>query len=344
RGLAIDTTTGSALRGISCEDWIVEDCFVFNGRAGACIEFTEDQKNITVRRSVIIGNLYCVRFYSDTVRDDRNQLVENCLLNGSGFGIGVYSRRVGGITVKDCTIPASTGLNVSALTVGQQVDVNNCLIVNARFGMQADDTTQIIENYNTFYGNSTDRSNVNVGANSVTYPPLWTPPILLDGYQFPSWFYELSEWSQVARIAGTGQTAEDLFGNVRPTVAAKKSWGGFQLREGERDTGTKRTGAASIKLADAGDHQIFIPVTNVETTFSIYVNRETDYAGTNPRMIIRQPGVADDVTTDAGASGSFNQLTTTLISCSVSEDVPTTTTNPCPSRATSHTSTSHRAR
>ena len=134
----------------------------------------------------------------------------------------------------------------------------------------------------------------------------------ISGFKFPWWFGELSEWSQVQTITGVNEPAEDLHGIVRPVTASKNSFGAIQFQDVEREIGTVRTGSVSIALRDAGRHQIFLPVTNVETTIEIYVYREANYAGDLPQMIIKQPGQADDVTTDVGAASQWNLLTTTL--------------------------------
>ena len=79
-----------------------------------------------------------------------------------------------------------------------------------------------------------------------------------------------------------------------------------------REATTVRTGAASLELSDAGEHQIIVPVSNESTTISVYCYREADYTGTNPRMVIKQPGQSDRTTTDAGAASQWNQLTDTF--------------------------------
>lgn len=103
--------------------------------------------------------------------------------------------------------------------------------------------------------------------------------------------------------------AEDLHGIVRPTTDSKKSWGAVQWRGVEIETTTVYdSSAASLKLDDAGEAIFLVPVTDDQMTISVRVYREANYAGTNPRMIIRQPGQSDRVTTDPGSSGSWNLL------------------------------------
>ena len=66
-------------------------------------------------------------------------------------------------------------------------------------------------------------------------------------------------------------------------------------------------------MSDAGKEHFEKPVEpSVEVTVSVNVYREADYAGTAPQLIIREPGQADVVLTDAGAAEAWNELTTTF--------------------------------
>jgi hypothetical protein len=153
---------------------------------------------------------------------------------------------------------------------------------------------------------------VSAGAHSNTYSPLFNPPILLDGFRFPWTFGELSKWSQLARIAGTGEATDDFFGIARPATSAKNSWGAIQATGAARETTTIDSGTASLKLPDAGEQFLMrVPVTAVATTFAVKCYREADYAGTNPTLIVRQAGQADQVYTDVGAAAAWNTLSIT---------------------------------
>jgi hypothetical protein len=106
---------------------------------------------------------------------------------------------------------------------------------------------------------------------------------------------------------------DDLYGITRPTTDSKKSWGAVQYNEPIRETTTTySSSAASLKLDDAGEVQFKVPVTAVSTTISVRCYREADYAGTNPTMVIKQPGQSDRTTTDTGSSATWNQLTDTF--------------------------------
>jgi hypothetical protein len=114
-------------------------------------------------------------------------------------------------------------------------------------------------------------------------------------------------------IAGTGEPTSDLYGVTRPATSAKKSRGAVQYQPVSRETATTYdSSAASLKLSDAGEVQFKVPVTAAETTISVRVYREADYDGTAPQMVIKQPGQADQTTTDAGDAGEWNELTDTF--------------------------------
>ena len=49
----------------------------------------------------------------------------------------------------------------------------------------------------------------------------------------------------------------------------------------------------------------------MSTVFTVKCYREANYAGTNPTLIIRQAGQADNTFTDIGAASAWNTLTVT---------------------------------
>lgn len=328
-GFVFDTTTSNLITGgtaIAGTNWIIEDCtLIQNSTVGSNIYCDgANQSTWIVRRCFLLGgnatvSNYGIHFRHTVDVDNSAHIVEDCIFIGMRLGVG--SSNVGGITIRHTTFISTLTMVVivAALNAGQTVTVNNCILFGYGTGLQATVLGEIIENYNSFYGGSTPRTNVAVGANSNTYPPLFDLGILhagasqVSGFRFPHpLFGTLSQWSQVRSIADTGAATEDIFGLTRPVTAGKRSWGAVQYVDMARDTATVRTGTASKKLADAGRDQIYVPTTNVSTAFSVYVYREANYAGVNPQMIIKQPGQADTVVTDAGAAGAWNQLTTTL--------------------------------
>lgn len=300
-------------------NWVVEDCFIQHCASAGIYGQTAGCTNNIIRRCVILFNMWRgVQFDDSAPRDNTANLIENCII-GSHQTACADSNYFGGVTVRNCLLfSAFRGVECSNLAVGQTVTVNNCLIFHCGVGVLSDVLGNLVEDFNAFHNNQADRTNVNVGGNSQVYAPLFLSPILnagatqVSGFKFPWWFGELSEWSQVRAITGTNEPIVDLRGMTRPATAAKNSWGPLQFQDFERETGTVRTGSVSAVLNDAGVHQTILPVTGVSITVNVYVYREANYAGTNPRLIIKQPGQTDDVTTDAAAAGQWNLLTTTL--------------------------------
>ena len=222
--------------------------------------------------------------------------------------------------VRSCTVlGGKRGVLASCNVPGEAVYVYDSLLVANSVALQSPVLGDLIENYNSFYANTTDRTLVAVGAHSETLPPLLLPPLLhpgvdqISGFKLPWWFGSLSKWSQVRALTGESVRVVDLHGIARPVTAVKNSWGSVQFQGMRREAVTTRAGSpASMCLSDAGRHQLWVPVTNEETTISVYVYREANYFGPNPQLIVKQPGQADDITTDAAVASQWNLLTTTL--------------------------------
>jgi len=204
--------------------------------------------------------------------------------------------------------------------VGQAITVYGCNWVAGNSPLVATALGEIVEDYNNFYGNRTPRTSVAAGTNSVSYMPLFDYGLFYAGADQVSGIRvpkpgegSLLEWSQLAAIADGGTAAAgDLSGIPRPVTDGKRSWGAVQFSDVERDTATVRTGTSSLMLSDAGVQQFWVPHSGVQMTVSVYVYREANDAGTNPRLVIKQPGQSDRITTDAGAAGGWNLLADTF--------------------------------
>jgi hypothetical protein len=321
RGFACDTSAGISISLITaCSNWIIEDCH-FNVPAGAnAVSFAGTGTADTIRRCEFYGGTVAqlIIQHSSTV-SDKGHLVENCIFCGNALSQGLRVDRVGGCTVRHCLfIGLIAGIRIfSALTVGQTTTTNNNILTGCSVALQTGTAVgtneEITENYNNFFANNTNRTNVSTGANSVAYSPLFLPSTLLSGFVYPrGHLFALSPYSAVRRLAGTGMSSDEFYGLTRPVTDSKKSWGPFQFNDISREVTTVRTGSASLKLADAGRFQMFVPTTNVSTVFSCYVQWEADYTGTKPQMVIKQPGQSDTTVTATGSSGSWELLTATL--------------------------------
>jgi hypothetical protein len=319
RGFQLDGTSGAHINlQPSSNNLIVEDCVFLPANTGAvaCLNLQGTGTGHIIRRCFLLNPGPGILASHTSTVNDTGMLWENVVAITGGVATAFRTDRVGGITVKNCTVlAAENGIRVNlALAAGQTMQVYNCVISGCNIGMVATNTAEIIEDYNNIFGNNNSRVNVNAGANSVSYPVLFDAPFLKTGHRFGSFLATPSKWSQTARKAGANESSDDLYGMARPATSSKRSWGAIQATGAIRETTTIDGGSgASLKLPDAGEQFLMrIPVTNTSTTISLKVYRESDYAGTNPQMIIRQPGQADRSTTDSGASAQWNTLSDTF--------------------------------
>lgn len=322
RGFRMDMASGQAILigGVSI-NITIEDCVFTANKDGIALD-NASHDNVVIRRCVFIAEQRHIVYFHGSADDVAvNTIIENCLFVGDAGDKHIWIARIaGGTIIRNCAFTGGTGaVQISiALHVNQSIAVENCILDSLFRALGATAVTEIIEDFNAFFNNAGDRVNTNVGANSNSYPALFAMPLLhsgvaqISGFEFPWWFGELSEWSPVGAITGADERTEELRGIARPVTASKNSWGPAQFFDMERETGTVRTGSVSMAIRDAGRHQIWVPVTATSTTIQVYVYREANYAGLLPQMIIKQPGQADDVTTDVGAAGGWNLLTTTL--------------------------------
>lgn len=306
RGFTMDTVQWEPVTLQGCTNIIVEYCALYGN--SSCVHSSgASQSVITIRNCLLIGAAaYAVYLGHSADVSNCGSTVTNCLVIGSRFGIGFEN--MGGAIVKNCTfIGNNNGIyQFSAPAAGQTNVVYNSIFLGNYTAMYATSAGFVSEDYCTFYANYDDATDqVGHGGHSVTTPPLFESPMLLDGVVYPWSPFALSKWSQIKGIAGTGEPADDLFGVTRPTVAAKKSYGAIQYAPGVRDTSVVHLGSVSIKLPDAGIHQIFVPHDGTPIAVSIYVYMEADHSGTQPQMIIKQPGSADRTTTRTGDAATW---------------------------------------
>jgi hypothetical protein len=266
----------------------------------------------TVRRCIIMGDATNKGVSIDPGSDTwgGGWVIENSIVIGGADGI--YILDFAGCTVKNCTLVLAQEycLYTASYPLGGQTIARNNLVVFGRYGIR-----ECLDDYNCVYGCAVLRQNCTAGANSVDKPP-WFNDINLLVPDFDWWGLLFSEFTDVAlssitAIGGIYPTLHDFFGVERP--AGKESVGAIQYRVIERETSiTKDASVASVKLNDAMRCQIFVPIGAVSTTIKVQVYRETNYAGTLPQMVIKQPGQADRTTTDTGSASQWNELSDTF--------------------------------
>ncbi len=302
------------------DNWVVEDCCFLDGGTDL-INITGTANNWLIPRCFFAGQAstrYCI-VVNNGIPHVGNHAINNCFFLGQANGYAFSSNFISDVDIRNCTfLFALRVASVGNIAPDNTIVVENCIIAYCDDGLFAGAANKLIEDYNTFWNNTTDRTNVAVGANSETFPPLLETPLLfsgagqISGYEYPWWFGMLSDWSAVRAITGNAPEGLDMLGIPRPPNNAQRSWGALQYHDMERETGTVYQGTASLVFHDAGRWQMWVPVTAVTTTISVYVYREANYAGNLPQMIIKQPGQADRVTTDIGLASAWGQLTDTF--------------------------------
>ena len=317
RGFVLDMATQVEINAINvCTNWIMEDCWIEGWDSGgnlSCI-YWNDSTSCIVRRCVlwvpraatgIKWNLGGATSVSSTI--------ENCLFMIGQAATGISSNKGHTIAIENnLFFGGQAGVSVLGLGVGS-VTVDNNAFMFMGTGVFASILGELIEDFNTFYRCGTDRTNVNVGGDSQTYPVLLRARTQLAGLGLPSQFLALSQWSPIRALADNGAgPADDLLGIARAVTNGKRSWGAVQFVDSERETGTVRTGSVALVLHDAGRHQIIVPIDNAQTMISVWVRREANYAGNLPQMIIKQPGQADRVTVSVAAVNTWEELTDTF--------------------------------
>ncbi|HUV82896.1 MAG TPA: right-handed parallel beta-helix repeat-containing protein [archaeon] len=175
RGFNIDLSTSHNINPFAlCANWIIDQCYLGDS-AQYGIRFSGPGLNNTIKNSYFgrRASTAGIYLYHTSALDDRNFSIENCIFES---GSGILSAGIGGVTIKNSVFNnCSYGLFIGlALTAGQTITVNNCIFAgNIIRAVSALNLGEIIEDYNSFYNNTSDRLNVAVGANSNTYPPLF---------------------------------------------------------------------------------------------------------------------------------------------------------------------------
>lgn len=324
RGFHVDMGTTVNIILSDCTHFVLSDLVCDYSDMGIQVS-GQNALACTVRRIMAYGYTRAFYISANPVIDDVGHVFENCLSDVGVllqcFGIA----RVGGLTARNLTILGSRagggGWRVAnALTTGQTTYITNSVLYKNSVALYAVNSGEVTENYNTFFLNGTDRTNVNVGASSLTHPPLMNQPILYagedyrSGYRFPPPLTgDLSEWSQIAAVTGVDERDVDLYGVPRPATASKCSWGSTQFADMELESGTVQAGSYARALNDAGTVLVRrVPCTNVQTTVTLYMRYEANYAGSLPRMVIKQPGASDRSTVMVAAANTWEQLSDTF--------------------------------
>ena len=299
---------------------IFEDCY-FGPGSGIWLDTWSGLESdvFTIRRCIFRTTGKGIQI--DTSGGLSNSLaVENCLFMTGNWAIEAHSH---GATIKNCTFfggglvyPSVPTVIVCSGPPGSYTYVYNCLFISCGLECWGDTTDNITEDYNLYAdaANLTpwDADNTQ-GANSYRVKNTPIEEIIIPNMylsQYNHDFYIVSPKSYI-RAYGCGQSppSDDLYGKTRPAADSKKTPGAIQYFMPIRETTTVPSGATeSMRFRDFMAFQIFVPITGKSMKFEVEVNREANYAGTLPQMVIKQPGQSDRITADTGAVSTWNKL------------------------------------
>lgn len=188
-GFAFDSCNNGLIQcgGTGSTNWIIQRCS-FGSTIGAGISLQgASQANHLVDSCVFLmgaGSSSNIAATHTSTVDNTSHIVQNCIFIGSRRGL--TSTRVGGMTIKNSLIyGCDRGVYIdTALSAGQTITVNNCIITGATTAaFNGTSTSEIIEDYNALSGNFANYTNTNAGAHTLSYP------ILFD----PRWFFEATK-------------------------------------------------------------------------------------------------------------------------------------------------------
>lgn len=232
-------------------DLTVENCvFSCNNGANAIYAGNYYFTNLTVRNCIFFGsrNGTIVSSGANSLANETNNLIENCLFFGGVAYTGAINTKQGGTTVRNCTfIGGYVGVEADVNT-GQTVTVNNCLFQGVRYALKAGAAGELTEDYNNIYDCEVARTNVSVGANSTAIDTIfdvrWAFELLNGGSMLSP--FDLSSASTIINVAGTTPTTADMRGTT--VQGTNREWGALEYDSTlDIEAGTGGGGAVSIQ-------------------------------------------------------------------------------------------------
>lgn len=277
------------------------------------IHFLHAGYRSTVRRCIGFGgdDATGVQFDDISVRWSGHSHIENCVMACfTPFRVEYFAN----FTIKNCAswMTSQTFLQTSGQEIGGCVFVINCEThYTENIALWPAAAGQILVDWTNFWDNFNDIwvGRLVKGANCTSFLHLPDLPILVDGYRYPLRFYPPSEWWAGRALQGLYPANEDVYGVARPTDDDKISWGPQQEYHHERDTAITYGGAEACLLhPDARTTQFRAPITGVPITVTVQVQREANYAGDLPKLVVHQPGQDDVEDVASGAVEAWELL------------------------------------
>lgn len=231
RGFLLDGASGAVVNNASSGgNWIIDQCVIWLSANAIGVSFSGTGTTNAVKNSVIIGRGTGINYTHSATVDNAAGTVTSCMFLGVLGNSGIAVDRVGGVTVSNCVFNScARGVRVqTALTVGQVCTVNNSVILGSTTaGLQATTTAEFAENYNALHNNSSDRSNVTAGANSVAYPPGFDMRPYFEAFNGGTLVLPLASLASYSGLveysAGTGAPSTDWRGHA--VAGSLREWG-----------------------------------------------------------------------------------------------------------------------
>ena len=316
RGFLMDGCDSQLINISQGDHWIIEDCVLFKRDWYAdSIRYgwMPDGGTLTIRRCLIQGHkpiyVYAIAERTCSVRIENNIFIVSIPYDTDTRGIEFWRPR--DWEVVNNTFLMGMGVETEGISAAYSGIVENNIFQHGSLVANADNMDEDYNVYERDVSNPID-TDLTQGSNTVFRPILFQPPLLYRGMKYPWTYPRLSHWSTIPDLACSNNApSDDFFGVTRPTSDAKKTRGAIQFNQPSRGTEVHLTGE-SIKMPDAMCHQTLVPTTGKQMTFSVQVYRESNYAGTLPQLIIKQPGQSTRTTTDIGSAGVWNKLSDTF--------------------------------
>lgn len=231
KGFRLDFGSSYAFDGTNVT-YIILDQLFSESMGTRVFQIDGTSNNVTIQNCYAGGaTQHRIIFEHTAAVDNCNCIVQNCIagLGGGADNNAIVFNRYGNGVVKNCLIlKGRIGVYALNLTAGQTTTVNNCLISHCNVGLQAGASGMITENYNNIFSCSTARTNVDVGANSTAYDPLFDARWffeLVNGGSILSPF-DLASYSQLINVAGTSPTTTDMRGTS--AIGGVREWGALE--------------------------------------------------------------------------------------------------------------------
>lgn len=237
RGIRFESTGRNIAIGGGCQFIDIEDC-VFIAQTNGNISITSpsgagQSSDCNIRRCILYGIQDPLFIIPNLAVNNitMNLNIENCVISStSQRGIffsfsGGTTTVASGMTVKNCTITAPTGISVTAgRYAASGVLVTNCLLFLCATGINGGTGGQCIEDYNRFGLCSTPTSSITAnGANSV----LGGNPLIDFGASFmydttprTPWYMPTTTGIILGDGTATGMPTDDIHGTTRPSPPA----------------------------------------------------------------------------------------------------------------------------